>query len=89
MLARYAPTLALLGVPLMAGCLGIFDRDFEGSDAFECVDGTDNDMDGLLDCEDDDCDAAEACYDEWGQVSCDDIMDGVAGPRCEDICSND
>ena len=144
MFARHSLTLALLSIPLMAGCLGIFEGDFEGSDAFECEDQTDNDHDGLTDCEDEDCmespicacdwedfdyfymafnvslcdlygrcdyftnywnyddcidqsfdcvdfdcDAAEACYAEWSQVSCDGLLSSGNGPSCEYICSND
>ena len=44
----------LLAVP---GC----DADVEGDEAGECSDGTDNDQDGVADCDDDGCAADSAC----------------------------
>ena len=50
-------TLISLAVLLSPAC----GEQFEGDDAGECEDDADNDMDGLFDCEDDDCAGASAC----------------------------
>lgn len=45
----------LIALVLAAGCGG------EGSDPADCVDGTDNDHDSLLDCRDPGCESVQAC----------------------------
>lgn len=47
-----------------------------------CADGIDNDGDGLIDCQDPDCEANEACIDEVCNDGIDNDGDGLTD--CED-----
>jgi len=54
------------GVWLLVGCAGpdantVGGIEGQGSRVWECKDGQDNDLDGLFDCEDEDCSESESC----------------------------
>lgn len=63
---------------------------FERSGTSTCFDGTDNDLDTLLDCADDDCDADSVCC--VGSASCCDTGTPVSlsiPAGCEDVAASD
>ena len=81
--------ISLLMIPLAVGCDGEkpatdADERVEGSDAGDCSDAADNDLDGLFDCDDDgcegspDCDEADVDADDTGEpAGTDEDGDGV------------
>jgi len=62
----------LFALALVVGCGG------EGADPSECVDGTDNDYDSLMDCRDPGCASALACADP---------AQDTAGPRTDGLAA--
>jgi len=57
------PLLLLCTALALQGCTELA---FEGDDPGECADAADNDLDGLFDCNDPDCDGAPACSNAIG-----------------------
>ena len=54
----------------------------------DCADGVDNDMDGLLDCEDDECAADPACFEADCADAADNDNDGLTDCADEDCWGN-
>lgn len=54
----------------------------------DCTDGVDNDLDGLLDCEDDDCVSSSACLESDCTNGTDDDADGLVDCLDEDCWGN-
>lgn len=61
----------------------------EGEDFGTCVDGLDNDLDGLFDCDDPDCGQSYACTDSSSETqSIDGTDSGTTGCSLEKSCAN-
>ena len=70
------PLIAALSLTLaLIGCTEA-PSGIEGDDALDCLDGLDNDDDGLTDCNDDDCEGAVSCLPSTGDDSGGDDTNG-------------
>jgi hypothetical protein len=54
---------------------------------FQCVDNYDGDIKVNSTCDDFDASAASACLDQWGTLSCTDVL-GLINVQACDVCSN-
>ena len=82
----FVPSAFVLALAVVVLTLGVQCGEvvWEGDDPGECEDAADNDLDGLFDCDDPDCDGAPICFDDepWGD---DDSFGDDDDPLSEDI----
>jgi formylglycine-generating enzyme required for sulfatase activity len=82
---------AMLALPLGIGCSGGEKAGrSEGSEAGDCSDDADNDLDGFFDCDDDGCEGSDACDEAEADADADsDVDSDDTGSPIEPIVDND
>ncbi len=71
--------LAAVASSTLLACAPVAAEDYEGDEAGECLDGADNDRDGMFDCDDDGCAGSVDCIDDGGTDGGGDTEDGTGG----------